>query len=1074
MNPRFTRLISLVIVLALIFGAVSVLVKIYPNILWFDMVGYDGVFWKILKTKVFLGLLVGVVFLIVTLINLYLLYRFTPSRLLPSLVKAIPIAGELGFDLRKIIYVVLAILAIGFSTLMGYAATEKWEHFLRYFNAKGLEFRSATRIITDENIDSDQIPISTVDLNAKGLKEGDTVAIEAGNQSETAQVRSIGVDTIQLDKVIKLEQGQKAYLIAATRDPIPSFNKSVNYYVFKMPMERYVCGSLFALFLLITLSTAVIYFFHGSLINENNRFEPSRRVKAHMFALIGITLLFRAWNYRFAMYDLLYTTSDVVRGGGGYAAIRARLPFLQILWGLAIICALIFLLGIFLRKISIKVAVGGFAVFFLVGLVGQIYPVFVQKWRVEPNKQALEAEYINYNIKATLHAYDLEDNTVTEEEYPMEGELSYAEVTKQDNASVINSVRLWDWRPLRRTFRQLQELRSQYDFADVDIDRYTMEDGESRQVMLSARELNIDDLPLDVRNDWFKRTYVYTHGYGAVMSPVNEILNGKPKMYIRDIDPIVYEDEWPNSYRFNDNPGPRIYYGERTNHYVITHPDRSEGLEFDYPETFGQDFAKYSYQGKGGVQLSSFWRKLVYMMKFNNELKFVLPGEISSKSRVLYHRNIKERVTKIAPFLRYDRDPYIVINDGRLIWMIDAYTVTDRYPYSVRMEDALRSEIASRRGRRAANRIIGGEKPWEKNYIRNSVKVTVDPYDGSIDFYIMEQENDPIVECYNRMFPGLFKPFDAMSENLKKHIRYPTTMFLIQARVYLDYHMKDPITFYASEDQWEIGKELYDSTDRTPQQAAPVPTSPFAPRQPSPSLSPITSEQDVQPYYVIIRQPGEEKAEFMLMLPFTPKNKSNLTAWMAARCDLPQYGQLLVYRFPKGKLAPGPMQVENFISQEPEMSQQISLWDAPGRGSRVLRGNLLIIPINNSLLYVEPIYIQAEDEESAIPELRKVVIGYGEKVVWGDSFDEALRKMFPAVESAVTASLTTEQGSDEGVATASKTLASDETSIADLVRQATRYFEQAETAQRAGKWSEYGQYQERLQQTLKQLEANAK
>ena len=329
------------------------------------------------------------------------------------------------------------------------------------------------------------------------------------------------------------------------------------------------------------------------------------------------------------MYDLLYTMNDVVRSGGGYAAIQARLPVLMILMWLSVICALIFFVSIFLRRISF--AVGGVVVLLLVAFIGQAYPRLVQNLKVEPSKQALEAKYINYNVRATLHAYDLEDNTVTETEYPLTGELSYESIMGQENAAVINSIRLWDWRPLRRTFRQLQELRSQYDFYDVDIDRYLMENGEPRQVMLSGRELNIDDLPREVRNDWFKRTYVFTHGYGAVMSPVNETLDGKPKMYIRDMDPINYEPEW--AYRFNDNPGPRIYYGERTNHYVIVHPDRPGSLEFDYPETFGQDFAKYSYQGKGGVRLSSFLRKFVYMLKFRNELKFILPGEIKSTSQ---------------------------------------------------------------------------------------------------------------------------------------------------------------------------------------------------------------------------------------------------------------------------------------------------------------------------------------------------------------------------------------------------------------------------------------------------------
>ena len=1069
MQPRLIRLIIFAAVLAVFIGLIAIFINIYPDLLWFDMVDYVSVYKTILLTKIALGFVVGGSFLVVLLVNLYLIARFTPSQLSPTLLESIPITGELDFDLRKMLYIVLTLLAIAFSALMGYGATDKWEIVLRYFNAKDLAFQSATSLSAAAERGTAEVVISQSDLDAKGLQVGDDVLIEEGSQSHEAKVEAIersgsGQARVRFSPAIEFNTTKKAVLIAAARDAI--FDKNVNYYVFRMPLERLICGNLVGLFLLVTVFAAILYFFHGSLMGDRNRLEPPQRVKAHLFTLFGLMLLFRAWNYRFVMYDLLYTMRNaVVRGGGGYAEMHARLPLLKILMVLAIVCALVFLISVFLRRISF--AVGGIAIFLLVGFLGQVYPGVVQKLKVEPSKQDLEAEYISYNIKSTLHAYDLEDNTVTEEEYPLTGELTYEGITSPENASVINNVRLWDWRPLRRTFRQLQALRRQHDFYDVDIDRYPMENGEPRQVMLSARELDMNELR---REDWYKRTYVYTHGYGAVMSPVNEIVDGKPKMYIENI-PVSYASEWRtqfNKYQFNEAPGPRIYYGERTPHYVIVHPDRNEGLEFDYPEP-GQSYAKYAYRGKGGVKLSSFLRRFVYMLKFNNELKFILPGEIKSASRVLYHRNIKERVQKIAPFLRYDKDPYGVIYNGRLIWVIDAYTITKRYPYAAPMPDVLRSTIAERRGRFATSRIIGGERPWG-NYIRNSVKVTVDAYDGTVDFYLMERENDPLVECYSRIFPQLFRSFDAMPDDLKGHIRYPTTMFLIQARMYQEYHMKDPITFYAKEDPWEIGTELYDTTERQRPQPSPAPTSPFATRQPSlPSTR--ANEQEVAPYYVVIKLPGEERAEFMLMLPFTPKSKLNLTAWLAARCDLPQYGQLLVYRFPKGQLAPGPMQVENFITQKPEISEQISLWNR--EGSRVLRGNLLIIPMNNALLYVEPIYIQSENEDSAIPELRRVVIGYKENVVWGASFDEALREMFgDMLEVSAPAS------SQEGITVSTREVpdgaegSPGATSSTDneLVQQAHQYFKQAQEAQRVGKWAEYGRHLNLLEQTLKQLE----
>lgn len=1053
MDPRTKRLIPTIVVLAIVAGLIAIWVNLYPDFLWFKMVDYWSVYTKILVTKIGIGAVIGLCYLVILLTNLALIYRFTPAHLSPAFMGGADFPGS-GTDnpgtTRKMIYGGLTLLAVLFSILMGYTSSDRWETYLRFTNADELVFPAATPIIAEEGLDSNEIPVAPLELLSKNIKVGDPVNVQVDGTRHEARVETVLSDAIRLNTSVQIAPGQKAFFTSPARDPI--FKKNVTYYVFKMPMWRYICGTLFGIFLLVTIFATVIYFFHGLITGDTSqfRFRPPFNVKAHLFVLVGITLLFRAWNYEFAMYDLLYTSNSVVRGGGGYAAIQARLPVLWIMLGLTVLCALVFIISIFLQRNTY--AFGGFAVFLIAGIFGQVYPAAIQRWQVEPRKQVLEADYINYNIKATLQAYGLAGNTVTEEEYPLTEQLNYDDIRSPENAPVFNSIRLWDWRPLRRTFRQLQELRSQYDFNDVDIDRYVVDD-EIRQVMLAGRELNINELPVEIRNDWYKQTYTYTHGYGAVVSPVNEIENGKPNMYIQGLPPIDYNAQW--EHRFSETPGPRIYYGERTNRYVIVHPNRPQGLEFDYPQE-GQQYAEYAYQGKGGVQLSSFWRKLVYMLKFDNEINFVLPGEISSTSRILYERNIRRRVQKIAPFLRYDSDPYIIIHNGRLVWMIDAYTITHRYPYSVSME-----EFVSERRRQIANTQRDAE-PWG-NYIRNSVKVIVDAYDGSVDFYIMEREQDPIAACYRKIFPSLFKSFEEMPDELKSHVRYPTSMFLIQARVYQDYHMKDPVTFYAGEDKWEIGRELYDNTDAQTRQAAPPQQrNPFVPQQ-VPQNSRVNG-QPVEPYYVIIRLPGQEKAEFMLMLPFTPLNKPNLTAWLAARCDLPQYGQLLVYRFPKGKQVAGPMQVENFISQEPEISQQISLWNT--QGSRVLRGNLLILPMNNSLLYVEPIYIQSEDEKTAIPELRRVVIGYENQVVWGESLDEALVKMFgqgSRLQTTDTATIV-ETSADPGTG---------QTSLRRLINQANRYFNQAQDAQHSGDWAGYGRALQLLEETLHQLEGSA-
>ncbi len=1052
MESQTKRLMITIVTLAIIGGLGAVWVNLYPDYLWFKMVDHLGVFTKILTIKIWVGVIVGLCYLAILLINLLLIYRFTPAHLSPAFMGGADFASGAANnpgDTRKLVYGGLTLLAILFSILMGYTASDRWELYLRYRNSNELVFPAATPIIAEETVNSNEIPVTQLELQAKNIRVGDPVNVQIDGTNYDARVEAVLENGIRLNTNVQIEPGQKAFFTSPARDPI--FKKDVAFYVFEMPLLRYICGTLFGIFMLVTIFATVIYFFHGLITGDTSqfRFRPPFNVKAHLFTLVGVTLLFRAWNYKFVMYDLLYASNNVVRGGGGYAAIQARLPVLNIMLWLTIICALIFIVSIFLKRHTY--AFGGFVVFLIVGFIGQVYPAAIQRWQVEPNKQVLEADYINYNIKATLQAYGLAENTVTEEEYPLTEQLSYDDITSDENAPVFNSIRLWDWRPLRRVFRQLQELRSQYDFNDVDIDRYVVGD-EIRQVMLSGRELNINELPAEIRNDWYKQTYVYTHGYGAVVSPVNEIDKGKPNMYIQELPPIQYKEEW--NHRFTETPGPRIYYGERTNRYVIVNPDRPEPLEFDYPQD-EQKYAEYAYQGKGGVLLNSFWRKMVYMLKFNNEINFVLPGEISSTSRILYNRNIKERIHKIAPFLRYDGDPYIVIHDGKLVWMIDAYTITHRYPYSVSMR-----EFDDERRRQLANAQQDDES-WG-NYIRNSVKVIVDAYDGTADFYIMEQEQDPIVECYRRIFPDLFKSFEEMPDELKAHIRYPMAMFLIQARVYQDYHMKDPVTFYAGEDKWEIGRELYDNTDAQVQQAPQQPRSPFVPQQQTVQRS-AAEGQPVEPYYVVIRLPGEEKAEFMLMLPFTPLNKPNLTAWLAARCDQPQYGQLLVYRFPKGKQIAGPMQVENFISQEPDISQQISLWNT--EGSRVLRGNLLILPMNNSLLYVEPIYIQSEDEKTAIPELRRVVIGYENEVVWGETLEDALDEMFgQRTRRQITeATATLETTADSGT---------EQSSVRQRIEQANQYFNQAQNAQRTGDWAEYGRSLKLLEETLQQLDRN--
>ena len=841
----------------------------------------------------------------------------------------------------------------------------------------------------------------------------------------------------------------------------PLFGNDVSYYVFKLPFEQFVVDWAFGILLLITIFCGAIYFFYGAILTERNRLEPSIRVRAHLYSLIAAAFVLKAFQYRFSMYGLLHSTRGYVYGAG-YADVHARLPVLWILLALCLLCAILFIVNIFMRKI--QYAIGIFAIFLVVVFLGGIYPATVQRFKVTPNEKDLEEKYITNNIEFTRAAYGLD--RIVEEEYPVGGKLDYQTVTS--NQAITSNIRLWDNRPLRRVFRQLQELRPQYDFVDVDNDRYQVQD-QVRQVMLSARELDYDSLQRTMKS-WVNRTFVYTHGYGVVASPVNEIVDGAPRMYIRDL-PVKYEPEWTEY--LDEEPGPRIYYGERTRHYVVVDPQAESPTEFDGPSIGEEAYREYAYQGQGGVPISSFWRRLAYTWKYRS-YDFFIASQIDKTSRILYDRNITGyntpagmwkpgRAELIAPFLKFDNDPYVAVVNGRLHWILDAYTTTNRFPYSEPMEDAFASQVRREQGRQLASRLLGRGKPWG-NYIRNSVKVVIDAYDGSVDLYRMEDAKDPLVDCYSRIFPGLFRSSDQMPPDLRAHIRYPLTLFMIQSQKYQAYHMKDPNAFYLGEDIWDIAQELYGNTGQqsAAPQRAPSRLNPLFPGQQIAQSSSQSNLQRVDPYYVVLKLPGQEREEFMLMLPFTPARKQNMTAWLAAKCDLPDYGNLLVYRFPRGKLIPGTKQVEEFISRSAEISRELTLWDTAG--SQVIRGNLLVIPIADSILYVEPLYIQS-DQENAIPKLERVIVGYGEEVFMGADLDEALRQCFPISTSAAAP----EPQPADGQLTPVETEQFIATGFMDLVEQANTVFVEGETALRSGDWVAYGKAQEHLKQILQRL-----
>lgn len=989
MTSRLKNLIILVVIFIGIGIIWKIFVSIYPDWLWFnEAVGYPSVFKTILFTKILMGVVCSLFLLVVVLGNLYLIRRIAPPSLKSNILQALPIGGEIDFDIRKYLYIVLAVVLGGLCLVMGYGVTSRWEVFLRYIKSDGVTF--------------------------------------------------------------------------GTLDPI--FNNDISFYVFQMPLLRDIYGWLFGLFLLLTLFTGAMYFFHGAIIDDRNKFEPLLKVKAHLFSLIGLTLLVKAWGYRFTMYDLLYSQRGVVFGAG-YADVNGRLPVLWILLFLCIICAVVFLVSIFLKRI--RYALGVFILLIFVGVIGRMYPSIIQQFKVTPSERELERPYIERNVNFTRKAYNLDKGTVEEKVYGVTGELTLENV-KQD-VPVMENIRLWDWRPLRRIYRDREKLRLQYEFKDVDIDRYRIND-QIKQVMLAARELDFDNLQ-ENHKTWVNQTISYTHGYGLAMSPVKEILeDGDPQMYIGKI-PIEYSPDWPEDLKLNDEPGPRIYYGELTKYYVIVNPEETEKQEFDFPTIGGvEDYAKYTYTGKGGVGVSPLIRKLVYAWKFKSYNIF-LSGYVTKGSRILYNRTILERTNAVAPFLKYDSDPYLVISEGRLYWILDAYTTTHLYPYSERMEDVSREIVAASRGRRASGRVVRRGEPWG-NYIRNSVKVVIDAYDGKMDYYIMENDDHPIARCYQKIFPQLFKSSNDMPADLQKHLRYPVAMFMIQALKYRDYHMEKPDTFYLKEDVWSIGEEIYDNTDRAPATSTPQPTGLSRFQAPRVSVTTTGNVQPVEPYYVVLTLLDKDNPEFLLILPYTPaNNKKILSAWIAARCDMEsgQYGKLFLFRFPKGaKAIPSPMQVEELISNEAKISEQLTLWDQ--KGSMVLRGNLLVIPMHEALLYVEPIYIQSELRE-ALPKLARVIVGYKTDVVMGTTLDDALMQMFGgALPPVARTEETTEP--PEQVESPEPTTPSSAT-IRSLAESARKQYEEVQAAQRAGKWAEYGEKLKKLEETLKLLEDKA-
>ena len=767
----------------------------------------------------------------------------------------------------------------------------------------------------------------------------------------------------------------------------PVFGKDIAFYLFSLPIFQLGLGLVKALILLALVSCALVYFLRGSFNLSNLRslkqVEVKPKARVHLGTLLALFLATVAAGTYLSLFRLLISQSGPVFGAV-YTDVTIRIPLLWVSIFTASLAAATAAFWGFRGKSS--PLIGAVSLYLLVGLASGVIPFLFQKLIVGPNELVKETPFIKHNIAATRKAFALDK--IGEREILGDKPITAADIAA--NNLTVKNVRLWDRQPLLSTFSQIQEIRTYYEFAEIDNDRYII-DGEIRQIMLSPRELASASLP---NRTWINERLTFTHGYGVAAGPVNQVTpEGLPVLFVKDLPPKSTAEELKIS-------RPEIYFGELSNNYVIV---KTKSREFDYPK--GEENVYTTYEGKGGVEINSFLRRVFYALRFQS-LKMLLSNDITNESRILYYRNIAERVSKIAPFLTFDQDPYIVIADGKIYWIADAYTTSSFYPYSQPLR-------------------LNGRKI---NYIRNSVKVVVDAYEGSVAFYLADTK-DPIIKTYAKIFPETFRPLSEIPPSLVPHLRYPEDIFALQTAVYTTYHMDNPQIFYNKEDQWDIPAIVSEAEGAS---ADGVPR--------------------LSPRHIIMKLPGEEKEEFILMLPFTPRAKDNLSAWMVARSDGENYGELLVYRFPKDKLIFGPKQIIGRINQNPEISRQISLWDQ--RGSQVIQGPLLVIPIEESLIYVRPLYLKAEDGK--IPELKRVIVAYENKIAMEETLEAGLARIFGAGSA---------EGQERRVSQEVLTPTQD---TQELLRRAVEAYEEALRAQREGNWTRYGEAIRRLGEILRQ------
>ena len=783
----------------------------------------------------------------------------------------------------------------------------------------------------------------------------------------------------------------------------PQFGIDAGFYVFQLPALKIILGEISQLIVLSLALTAGVYFFAGGIRPWSKSEKVAPHVKAHISVLLALFMVLQAVNTAVRMLELNFSTRGQVNGAS-YADVHAQIPALIIMGVICLLIAIMLVFNIFRkgwRLPIVGVAIWAGASIVLTG----IFPEVIQRFVVQPNEASLEAPYIKRNIAMTRKAFALTD--VSEKTFPATNDLT--EKAVDEDQDTINNVRLWDPSIAKKCYEQLQAIRPYYNFNDVDVDRYEV-NGQMRQVLISPREMNIDQLASTAQT-WVNQHLVYTHGYGSVMNGVSDYdTRGLPDYLVGDIPPKTMASAGTSPDL--EISEPRIYYGEEENQYVVV----NTGIkEFDYPQ--GEKNATTSYKAQTGVKVGSIFRRIAWAVRFES-LQMLLSGYIEPESQILMNRNVKDRIQELAPWLDVDEDLYSAIIDGRLVWIADGYTTSSMYPYAERLSGS------------------------DVNYMRNSVKVTVDAYTGETIFYAFD-ETDPILKAWRTIFPDLFKSGKDMPESVRAHLRYPKELFSAQAEIYRTYHMTDPTVFYNKEDQWEIPG--------------------------------VQNGKEMEPFFVLLKLPGTEKEQFYMMQPYTPRNRSNMIGWMAVSSDSDSYGERTVYLFPKERVILGPEQIAARINQDPVISPQFSLWNQ--RGSQVIFGNMVVVPIQNSIVYVQPVFLQAE--QTAIPELVSVVVAYGDKMVMNSDFKTALKEVFAGegqdAQTGETTGATSSGGSDSSAGSTDASSAgadsdaSSSSSSSSLAEKAATLYDEALKAQKAGDWATYGTKIDELGSILEQM-----